>query len=173
MNFAKVSILSLLLLGILIWAGCEGPPSSGGSVTIAGVPESAEPGEPAAESAAPAEWLTSYEEALAKAGEQNRTILINFTGSDWCPPCMALEREVFSTSQFEEYAAQHLVLLEIDFPYGKEQSNELVGQNHGLQQKYGIQGFPTIVLLNPKGEEVKRGGYRPGGARVFIGWLEG
>ena len=74
--------------------------------------------------AAEATWLTNFETAQARARSEKKLLLIEFTGSDWCPPCIMLERQVFSQPEFKEYAAQHLVLLEVDFPRTKELSDE-------------------------------------------------
>lgn len=99
------------------------------------------------------EWLTSYETALETAREEGKPILANFTGSDWCPPCIAQEQEVFSTDEFREWAEEHVVLLLLDFPRSKPQSDEVKEQNRELQQKYGVRGLPTIIVLGVDGEE--------------------
>lgn len=117
-------------------------------------------------------WLTDFEQAKAEAESSNVLILANFTGSDWCPPCKMLDREVFSTEKFQKYAANHLVLFKADFPRNKPQSSAVQQQNEQLAETYGIQGFPTILLLNAEGKKVGRTGYRPGGAQAYIEHLE-
>ena len=102
--------------------------------------------------AAEATWLTNFETAQARARSEKKLLLIEFTGSDWCPPCIMLERQVFSQPEFKEYAAQHLVLLEVDFPRMKELSDEQKTANVKLAEQYGIEGFPTIVLLDSTGK---------------------
>lgn len=166
MNLSKGILLFVLLPAGLFWAACEGPPSAGGAASIT-------EGSAAGEEPQEVEWLVDYEKALALSGEREKAVLVNFTGSDWCPPCMALQREVFSTAAFKEYADENLILLEIDFPMKEKQPEELVAQNEKLAEQYGIEGFPTFLLLDSKGKELKRGGYRPGGPEAFLKWVEG
>ena len=124
------------------------------------------------QSAAKLDWLTNFETAKAKARAENKMVLIDFTGSDWCPPCKILNKEVFSQPQFADYAAKNLVLLEIDFPRLKKQSDEEKSANEKLAGEFGIEGFPTIVILDPSGKVVGQLGYMPGGPTAFIAALE-
>src|SRR5947209_17010939 len=78
------------------------------------------------------EWLTDFKKAQEAARTTHKPLLIEFTGSDWCPPCIMLRRDVFSSKQFQEYAAKTFVLLELDFPRRKEQPRELTMQNQEL-----------------------------------------
>jgi thioredoxin-related protein len=98
--------------------------------------------------------------------------MLDFTGSDWCGWCIKLKKEVFSQEAFQEYAESELVLVELDFPRNKLQSDELKAQNQALAQKYGVRGFPTIILLSPEGELIARTGYRPGGAEAYVAHLK-
>lgn len=118
-------------------------------------------------------WLTDFEKSKTIAAETDRLILVNFTGSDWCPPCMQLKKDVFSTDDFATYASENLVLLELDFPRQKQQPEDLKRQNQKLAGEFDVAGFPTLVLLNPDGEEVKRFvGYLPGGPAKFMAWVD-
>ena len=119
-----------------------------------------------------AEWLTNYDQALAKAKAENKPILIDFTGSDWCGWCIRLKSEVFSKPEFESWAQQNVVLLEVDFPRNKPQNATLRAQNQKLAEAYNIEGFPTLVLLNAQGQEIGREGYQRGGPSVMIRRLE-
>lgn len=116
----------------------------------------------------PVEWLTSFEEAKRAAAERKLPILADFSGSDWCGWCIKLDREVFSTSEFKEYARDNLVLLLVDFPSGKEQPEELKNRNRALAEKYEVEGFPTVLLLDPDGKVMARTGYRQGGAAKYV-----
>lgn len=109
-----------------------------------------------------AHWLTDFETAKAQARSENKLLLLNFTGSDWCPPCMMLEKEVFSKPEFAEYAAKRLVLLELDFPRRKELPPEQLAANTKLAQTYGIEGFPTVIVLDPNAKPLGKFGYVPG-----------
>ena len=124
---------------------------------------------------APAEssWLSDYKKAQQEAKTSNKFLLLDFTGSDWCGWCKRLEKEILSQSQFENYARENLVLLEVDFPRAKPQSPELRKQNQELAQQYQIEGFPTIVVLNGDGQKLwQYDGYFPDGLAAFIAELE-
>jgi protein disulfide-isomerase len=117
-------------------------------------------------------WGDNYEKAQAEAKSENKLLLLDFTGSDWCPWCIKLNKEVFSQKEFKDYAAKNLVLMEVDFPQTKPQSESLKSQNAKLQDKYRIQGYPTVVVLNGQGKKVGELGYQPGGPSAFISELE-
>src|SRR5690625_1799213 len=152
-----------LLISSVILSGC-----SNGEITG----ESPETDGESAGAAADFDWMTDYEAALARAEAEEKPILMNFTGSDWCPPCQLMQKEVFSTEEFREYAAENLVLLELDYPIKLEQSKEVVEQNKVLQGQFDIEVFPTFVILQPNGDEEKRTtGYREGGPSTFIDWI--
>ena len=114
------------------------------------------------------QWLESYVQAVSLAKAEQRPILIDFTGSDWCGWCIRLDEEVFSKSQFRDWAKENVVLLKLDFPQTQPQSMELVEQNQGLAQKYGIQGFPTILFINESGQVLGNSGYLQGGPGAWI-----
>lgn len=118
------------------------------------------------------EWLTDYAKALSQAKAQNKPVLMDFTGSDWCGWCMKLDREVFSVQQFKSYADQKLVLLKLDFPRRKMLPANEKQQNEKLASQFGIQGFPTVVVLRPDGTKAGELGYTPGGPQAFISALE-
>jgi thioredoxin-related protein len=117
-------------------------------------------------------WLTDYEKAKQQAKGSHKLLLLDFTGSDWCGWCIRLHREVFSKPEFQDYAKKNLVLVEVDFPRAKEQTQNVRLQNQNLAQQYNIEGFPTIVVLNEEGKQVGILGYMQGGAAVFISELE-
>jgi protein disulfide-isomerase len=103
-----------------------------------------------------ATWLTSLQEARAAAQKGNRAIIANFTGSDWCGFCIKLKEEVFSKQEFQDWAAKNVVLLEVDFPRGKELPAEVKAQNEKLQEHYKVQGFPSVLVITPDGKELGR-----------------
>lgn len=117
-------------------------------------------------------WETNLETALQKAKTENKAVLVNFTGSDWCVWCKRLSTEVFSKSEFEDYAEGNLILVKIDFPQSIEQSTETKFYNRQLAQKFGIQGYPTILLLNSIGNLVLTTGYQPGGPVNYVEHLK-
>ena len=113
-------------------------------------------------------WGTSYEQAKALAAERHVPILADFSGSDWCGWCMKLDKEVFSEKAFRDYAATNLVLLLVDFPRRTAQAAEVAKQNRAMADQYGVEGFPTILLLDASGKELARTGYQPGGADAYV-----
>ncbi|GHB94744.1 thioredoxin family protein [Cerasicoccus arenae] len=120
----------------------------------------------------PAGWITDYDAALKQAKEENKAVLIDFTGSDWCGWCKKLDKEVFSKPEFEQFAEKNLVRVYLDFPSGKAQSVELEKQNQELAKKFGVEGFPTILVLNHDGKPLAQIGYQPGGPVKYVETLE-
>lgn len=118
-------------------------------------------------------WETDFEKAKATAAKENRDLLLDFTGSDWCGWCIRLHEEVFEKDAFKQEAPKHFVLVELDFPQAKEQSEELKKQNEKLQEMFKIEGFPTILLLDSKGRPYARTGYEKGGAAKYLEHLAG
>lgn len=117
-------------------------------------------------------WEENLETALQKAKQENKAVLVNFTGSDWCIWCQRLSNEVFSKSEFEDYADENLILVKLDFPKDIEQSAATKMYNNQLAQRYGIEGFPTILLFNSNGDLVLRTGYQPGGPVSYVNHLK-
>lgn len=117
-------------------------------------------------------WEENLETALQKAKTENKAVLVNFTGSDWCVWCQKLSAEVFSKSEFEDYAEENLILVKIDFPQSIEQSAETKSYNTQLAQKFGIRGYPTILLFNSQRKMVLQTGYQPGGPVSYVEHLK-
>ena len=113
-------------------------------------------------------WVTDFAAAKKMATEKNLPILADFSGSDWCGWCTKLNREVFSKKAFRDYAGANLVLFLADFPSRKKQSSEVKAQNAGLQKKYGIEGFPTVLILDKDGKVTARTGYMSGGPEKYV-----
>ena len=164
----SVKVLRLLLVvTTLLAVSCskkktaENQPEKKPEASPAAVVASAKPG-----------WLTSVDQAQKEAQAKNRLLLMDFTGSDWCGWCIMLDKEVFSKPEFKEYASKNLVLLELDFPKMKKMPPEVTAQNEKLAIKYGIQGFPTVVVFDSNGKPLGALGYQAGGPRAFIAELE-
>lgn len=118
-------------------------------------------------------WTTDLNAAKEQAKKEQKMVLMDFTGSDWCGWCIKLDKEVFATPAFAQYAKKNLVLVQLDFPRSKEQSAELKKANAQLKSKFGADGLPTVVVLNSNGKEVwKQKGYLEGGPKTFIAKLE-
>ena len=122
-----------------------------------------------------AEWQTDYEQALATAKEAKKCVLLDFTGSDWCGPCIEMKRVVFSKAAFLNYAQKNLILVEIDYPRRKTLPEKITKQNERLMHQYSIDrsGYPTVVLLNPDGKILGQlEGYSGERPSDVIAWVE-
>ena len=117
-------------------------------------------------------WTTDLGKAIETAKAENKAVLVNFTGSDWCKWCFKLSDEVFSQDDFKEYADENLILVKLDFPRSIPQSSATKAYNQSLAQKYGVQGFPTIIIFNSQGVPVAKTGYQPGGAANYINHIQ-
>ena len=119
-------------------------------------------------SAAASGWLDDYHKAQEEAKASRKLLLLNFTGSDWCGWCIRLDQDVFSKSDFKDYASKNLVLLELDFPRAggsraQAQTAELKKQNLELARQYNVFGFPTLIVLDGNGQKLWQfEGYLPG-----------
>ncbi len=98
-------------------------------------------------------WTTNVEEALVKAKKEKKSVLLEFTGSDWCPPCMMMHKKVFSKKSFVKKASKKFILVTIDFP---NKNPELKKANRKYLDKYKVNAFPTVVLLDEEGKEFDR-----------------
>jgi protein disulfide-isomerase len=118
-------------------------------------------------------WITDYKKAQDEAKASHKLVLVEFTGSDWCGYCFQLDRVIFSQPEFKDYANKNLVLVEIDFPRRKVQSAETKKQNAELAERYQVDGFPTLVVLNGEGKAVWRyDGLYTNGLAAFLAELD-
>jgi len=123
-------------------------------------------------------WLTDLPSAQARAKADKKSVLLFFHGSDWCPTCVEMQRQVFDSPAFAKYARQSLVLVDVDFPDKHKQDEELRRANIALKARFNLspapdEGFPTIVLLNDAGETVfHETGYAGGGPAEVLPKLE-
>lgn len=118
-------------------------------------------------------WSLDFSQALARLKTGNKMVLVDFTGSDWCPWCVKFDKDVLSTGKFAAYAENNLVLVLADFPRHTAQSGALKQANRELADKFHVSGYPTLLVLNSAGQEIGRqAGYSPGGPDAFIAKLE-
>lgn len=104
-------------------------------------------------------WLTNFEEAKSEASQSKKYILLNFSGSDWCAPCIRLKTEIFGSEAFLEYAEDNLVLANADFPRLKKNQLEKnqIRHNEALADKYNPEGkFPLTILLDAACKPIKQ-----------------
>ena len=127
----------------------------------------------AAPARAESTWVTDYKKAQEEAKASHKLVLLQFTGSDWCGYCFQLDRAILSQQQFKDYANKNLVLVEIDFPRRKAQSLETKKQNAELAERYQVDGFPTLVVLNGEGKAIWRyDGLYMSGLAAFLAELD-
>jgi thioredoxin-related protein len=118
-------------------------------------------------------WTADLTRALEQAKAENKIVLLDFTGSDWCVWCIKFDDDVLSKPEFASYAKTNLVMVMLDFPNAKEQSDSVKKTNKDLQEKFKVDGFPTYVALNSDGKEIGRQvGYLSGGPQAFIAEME-
>lgn len=110
-------------------------------------------------------WLTNLTKAQERAKTDKKVVLINFTGSDWCGFCIKLDKQVFSTQEFADYAKEHLVLMKADFPRTTQLPEDIKQANAKLKTRYEVRGFPTLVMIDGDGrllgKKVGYGGQTP------------
>jgi thioredoxin-related protein len=110
-----------------------------------------------------ADWTTDYKAALVQAKAQNKLVLLDFTGSDWCGYCKLLDQEVFTQQAFKDFADKNYIMVTVDFPHEKQLPDDVKQQNDALGKQFNIEGFPTLIVLDADGKELGRQvGYDPG-----------
>ena len=117
-------------------------------------------------------WTHDFAGAQQTAETEGKDLLLDFTGSDWCGWCIKLNEEVFSHAEFKEYAAENLVLVELDYPRAVPQSDDLKAQNAKLKEQYQIRGYPTIFLTDAQGRPYAQTGYQAGGPEAYVEHLK-
>jgi thioredoxin-related protein len=103
-------------------------------------------------------WISDFDTAKKEAAEKHKLILINFSGSDWCGPCIRLRKEILETTAFQDYASGKLVLVRADFPRQKKNqlSKEQIKKNEALADMYNPEGkFPFTLLVDEHGKVLK------------------
>ena len=136
----------LILAAALCGSVCAG-------LTVNAADAKAAKEEKKAEKKAESAWLTDLAAAKKQAAEEKKPILMFFTGSDWCGWCKKLHADVLDKKDFQDFAKESVILLELDFPNSIPQSDELKKQNKALGEKFKVSGYPTMVLVAPDGEK--------------------
>lgn len=117
-------------------------------------------------------WLTDYRQAQSISAQTQRDMLLSFTSLDSSEWCQKLDTEIYQKEEFKDYAKKNLVLVRLDFPTKSEQSAALKQQNQGLAEQFNIRGYPSMVLMNAKGQKIGTAKYMPGGPAAFLKELE-
>lgn len=121
------------------------------------------------------DWNDNLVVAVDKSISQDKPLLLFFTGSDWCGWCKRLQAEAFFQPEFEKWAKNNVVLMELDFPRRTPQPEELKQQNMNILRMFGVRGYPTIWFVEPTKngneinfEKIGQTGYVQGGAEAWI-----
>lgn len=119
-------------------------------------------------------WYDDFDKALAAAKEQKKDLLVDFTGSDWCGWCIKLDEEVFSHEVWKEGVKDDYVLVALDFPSTDEVKAKVPNpeRNEELKNKFGIRGFPTILLMTSDEDVYGQTGYQRGGPEKYLEHME-
>lgn len=117
-------------------------------------------------------WTSDFDAAKVQAKKEGKVLLVEFTGSDWCPPCKKLHEEVFSKPEFVSAAGKDFILVELDFPRTKKIDAELKKQNEKLAKDYKIRGFPSVLLMDANGKVFKKVGYQAGGVKPYLAMIQ-
>ena len=121
------------------------------------------------------DWITDFEKAKTIAAEESKTIVLVFQGSDWCAPCIKLDKEIWNTQEFQSYAKEHFVMLQADFPKRKKNAlaEEQQAHNDKLAERYNTNGyFPYVVVLDSEGKMLGSTGYKKTTPSAYIKLLE-
>ncbi|MDM8160004.1 thioredoxin family protein [Labilibaculum sp. K2S] len=117
----------------------------------------------------------NLEDALQKAKTENKTIFLNFSGSDWCRSCILLKKTILNTDEFKKFAEKNLVILDVDFPRLKKNklSKEQTALNESLAANYNSKGqFPTVILMNSDAKVIGKTGYKKVSPEEYIEHLQ-
>lgn len=118
-------------------------------------------------------WMKNLDQAMAKAKDSKRLVFVEFTGSDWCPPCKRLDAEVYSKPEFIEAATKEFVLVKLDYPKKKPLPVEEATHNNDVAKRFKVESYPTALVLDPSSgkELVRHSGYMAGGPEAFLKFI--
>ena len=116
-------------------------------------------------------WHDDINKAIAASKENGKDLLLLYTGSDWCPPCKQLESEVLGQEEFLNEAKNNFEFVIFDFPKQKQLSEATQKQNREWASKFGVEGYPTVILVDSKLRPYAITGYRDGGVENYLGML--
>lgn len=121
------------------------------------------------------DWKYNFEEAKKIASEENKNIVMIFSGSDWCAPCIRLEKNIWQSDDFKKESAEKWVLLKLNFPRKKanQLSEEQTNHNRALAEKYNREGsFPLVIIMQPDGKILGKLGFKNVDPKEYISLME-
>lgn len=115
------------------------------------------------------DYLTDFEEGKKKATAEKKALLVKFTGSDWCPPCIKLQKEVFAKRSFRKGVEKDFVIVVLDYPSKKKLPKAQTAANKKVAEQYKIDSYPTVMLMDSNGKTFKSfSGYNGSGAKTYL-----
>ncbi|MCH9609419.1 MAG: Disulfide bond reductase DsbH [Chlamydiales bacterium] len=118
------------------------------------------------------QWFTDYQSAMQMAQKERKPLILYFTGSDWCGWCKKMDSEIFSSPEFTSAVGSKFIFVKLDFPMNQKLPQEEIQQNAQLKQRYGVTGYPTIVIVDASGGFLGQTGYRSGGGKAYANYLD-
>jgi len=118
------------------------------------------------------QWVSDFEKAKSIAKKESKPIFLYFTGSDWCPWCKKMNKEILSTPEFQQAMAHKAVFVMVDFPRQSKLDEKTQSQNDKLSSTYKVRGFPTVVLLDSKLNVIDTLHYQAGGGAAYAKKLQ-
>ncbi len=112
-------------------------------------------------------WTTNFDAAKKQAQAESKPMFVYFTGSDWCPWCIKMDSQILSTPEFQQALAQKMIFVKVDFPRKSPQDQATKDQNQKLSNEFGIQGFPSVIILDSKGQKIEKMGFQSGGGANY------
>jgi protein disulfide-isomerase len=112
-------------------------------------------------------WMTDFEAAKAAANTQGKPMFLYFTGSDWCPWCKKMDKEILSTPEFQQAMADKIVFVKVDFPRQTKLDKATKEQNDKLAKTFEVTGFPSAIILDKNGHKIEKIGYQQGGGAKY------
>lgn len=117
-------------------------------------------------------WHDNIEDALERAKKHDKHVFVFFTGSDWCSWCHRLHDEVFDHTEFQDYVKKNMEMVMLDYPRSIKQDKATEEYNQEQARKYGIKGFPSVIILEKNGETAMQLGYQEGGPVKYVEYIE-
>ena len=117
-------------------------------------------------------WQTDFDQALALSKKEGKPVFAFFTGSDWCGWCIKLDKEILSKKEMIQYLNKKFIPFKADFPRKNKPSKQVMEKNYNLMEKYGVRGYPTIIITDAEGKVSGSTGYMRGGPQAMMKTLD-
>mgnify|MGYP006431881425 CR=1 FL=1 len=124
--------------------------------------------------AASASNTADFQQLVEASKEARKPLVMLFTGSEWCPPCQKMARDIFATEKWRTFVDEGMHFVVYDFPRGGGASDAEAERRRAMAERFNIEGFPTLITIDPEdGEMRRRVGFHGGEASEYIDWIRG